>query len=262
LVRGRKGRTISSLFTIVYRLSSVSIVHRLWQSTILFNSRKPAHRPTVILRPAAPALTIRPASIRICIHLRPSTSISQRPCRRPFWPSVSFSLVPATGQALCLCLPSRYKTAAPEPSTLTTTTTTSDTRTSRHHEHYRDHHRDHHRIQSSSTPSTANMSNIDHSRDGETKVPEIVSIVTVCCTLTSTLVILRIVTRAWIVRAFGPDDWVLVVAQVFAVAAAVAIGLGEPPPSSSCHRHRHRHRRLKAQNNTLAWAIMSGPSRT
>ncbi|KAL1893538.1 hypothetical protein Sste5346_006368 [Sporothrix stenoceras] len=67
--------------------------------------------------------------------------------------------------------------------------------------------------------------NIDHSRDGETKVPEIISIVTVCCTLTSTLVILRVITRAWIVRAFGPDDWVLAVAQVLAVAAAVAIGL-------------------------------------
>lgn len=69
------------------------------------------------------------------------------------------------------------------------------------------------------------MSNIDHSLDDQTKVPEIISIVTVCCTLTSTLVILRVVTRAWIVRAFGPDDWVLVVAQVLAVAAAVAIGL-------------------------------------
>lgn len=70
------------------------------------------------------------------------------------------------------------------------------------------------------------MSNIDHSLDGQTKVPEIISIVTVCCFLTSTLVILRVITRAWIVRAFGPDDWVLVVAQVLAIAAGVAIGLG------------------------------------
>lgn len=77
------------------------------------------------------------------------------------------------------------------------------------------------------------MSNIDHSLDDQTKVPEIISIVTVCCTLTSSLVILRAVTRAWIVRAFGPDDWVLVVAQVLTVAAGVAIGLGELSPPLS-----------------------------
>ncbi|KJR90040.1 uncharacterized protein SPSK_06295 [Sporothrix schenckii 1099-18] len=69
------------------------------------------------------------------------------------------------------------------------------------------------------------MSNIDHSRDGESKVTEIIAIITVSCALTSTLVVLRVVTRTFIVRAFGPDDWVLVVAQVLAIAAAVAIGL-------------------------------------
>ncbi|CAK7213596.1 hypothetical protein SBRCBS47491_001859 [Sporothrix bragantina] len=71
----------------------------------------------------------------------------------------------------------------------------------------------------------AEPSNVNHALDGQTKVPEIISIVTVCCSVTSFLVILRLITRAWIVRAFGPDDWVLMVAQVLAVAAAVAIGL-------------------------------------
>lgn len=71
---------------------------------------------------------------------------------------------------------------------------------------------------------------VDHSHDGETKVPEIIAIVTVCCVVTSTLVILRIITRAWIVRAFGPDDWVLAAAQVLTVAEAVAIGLGTFSP--------------------------------
>ncbi|OAA61813.1 hypothetical protein SPI_04672 [Niveomyces insectorum RCEF 264] len=65
----------------------------------------------------------------------------------------------------------------------------------------------------------------DPSLNQQSKVPEIISIVTVCCVVTTTLVTLRVVTRALIVRAFGADDWVLVVAQILAIAAAVAIGL-------------------------------------
>lgn len=70
------------------------------------------------------------------------------------------------------------------------------------------------------------MADINHSLDGESKVPEILAIVTTCCFLTSLFVTLRIFTRSCIVRAFGADDWVLVVAQILAVAAAVTIGLG------------------------------------
>lgn len=92
--------------------------------------------------------------------------------------------------------------------------------------------------------------------DGQTKVPEIISIITVCCVLTSTLVLLRVVTRAWIVRAFGPDDWVLVVAQVLSVAAATAIGLGETRRPGLRGTHTLT---FWPQNSTLAWAATSGP---
>jgi len=54
----------------------------------------------------------------------------------------------------------------------------------------------------------------DHSRDGESKRIEIISILSVCCVVTTTLVALRVITRALIIRAFGIDDWVVVVAQV------------------------------------------------
>ncbi len=54
----------------------------------------------------------------------------------------------------------------------------------------------------------------DHSLDSQSKKTEIVSILPVCCVLTTTLVTLRVITRVYIVRAFGPDDWTVVVAQV------------------------------------------------
>ncbi len=73
------------------------------------------------------------------------------------------------------------------------------------------------------------MATVNHALDGQTKVVEIVSILSVCCTVTTFLVTLRFITRAWIVQAFGADDWVLLVAQVLAIASAVAIGLGRSP---------------------------------
>ncbi len=54
----------------------------------------------------------------------------------------------------------------------------------------------------------------NHALDGQSKVPEIISILTVCSVLTTLLVTLRVITRATLLRAFGADDWIIVVAQV------------------------------------------------
>jgi len=54
----------------------------------------------------------------------------------------------------------------------------------------------------------------DHSRDGESKKVEIITILSACCAVTTTLVVLRVITRARIIRAFGLDDWVVLAAQV------------------------------------------------
>ncbi|KAK3936525.1 integral membrane protein [Diplogelasinospora grovesii] len=73
----------------------------------------------------------------------------------------------------------------------------------------------------------------NHALDGESKKAEIISILSVCCFLSTALVILRVFTRSYVVRAFGPDDWTLVVAQVLALGAALTIfmeqhfGLGQ-----------------------------------
>ena len=55
---------------------------------------------------------------------------------------------------------------------------------------------------------------IDHTRDGESKKVEIITILSVCCAVTTTLVTLRVITRARIINAFGLDDWFIVIAQV------------------------------------------------
>jgi len=75
----------------------------------------------------------------------------------------------------------------------------------------------------------------NHALDSQSKEAEIVGILSACCFITTMLVILRVITRAVIIRSFGPDDWVVVVAQVLAIGAAVIIGLGES--SSATTRH-------------------------
>jgi hypothetical protein len=54
----------------------------------------------------------------------------------------------------------------------------------------------------------------DPAVDAQTKVPEIIAVLTVCCVLTTSVVLLRVMTRCSIVRIFGPDDWTMVMAQV------------------------------------------------
>ena len=54
----------------------------------------------------------------------------------------------------------------------------------------------------------------DHSRDGESKRVEIITILSVCCAVSTILVTLRVITRAHIINAFGLDDWVVAIAQV------------------------------------------------
>lgn len=55
---------------------------------------------------------------------------------------------------------------------------------------------------------------VDPSKNGESKTTLIVSILSVCAVISTSLVALRVYTRAAILKGFGPDDWVLIVAQV------------------------------------------------
>lgn len=55
---------------------------------------------------------------------------------------------------------------------------------------------------------------IDPSRNGDSKITLIVSVLSVCAFISTSLVALRVYTRAAILKGFGLDDWVLIVAQV------------------------------------------------
>jgi len=66
---------------------------------------------------------------------------------------------------------------------------------------------------------------VNHDLDGDTKIPEIIAILSVCCVLTTAIVILRLITRSTIVRIVGVDDWIILVSQIGAIGSAVTIGL-------------------------------------
>ncbi|KDN66580.1 hypothetical protein CSUB01_10139 [Colletotrichum sublineola] len=66
---------------------------------------------------------------------------------------------------------------------------------------------------------------IDHSRDGETRFAEILAILVVGAVLSTLAVALRAFTRLKMLRTFGLDDVIMVVAQILALGTAVAIGL-------------------------------------
>ncbi|KAK1961832.1 hypothetical protein LY78DRAFT_587835 [Colletotrichum sublineola] len=68
---------------------------------------------------------------------------------------------------------------------------------------------------------------IDHSRDGETRFAEILAILVVGAVLSTLAVALRAFTRLKMLRTFGLDDVIMVVAQILALGTAVAIGLEE-----------------------------------
>jgi hypothetical protein len=86
----------------------------------------------------------------------------------------------------------------------------------------------------------------DHSRDGESRVSEIIHILAVTSTLSTLAVLLRCYSRGYLIRSFGADDLVMIPAQVgsqslnersgkevtltillqmLTIASAVAIGL-------------------------------------
>lgn len=67
---------------------------------------------------------------------------------------------------------------------------------------------------------------IDHSLDGQGRGKEIIAILSVFSALSSIVVALRIYTRASILRSFGIDDAIIIVALVLTIGSAVAIGLG------------------------------------
>ncbi|KAK1995315.1 hypothetical protein LX36DRAFT_659770 [Colletotrichum falcatum] len=73
--------------------------------------------------------------------------------------------------------------------------------------------------------AAAESSVIDHSRDGESRFPEILAIVVIGAVLSTLAVALRAFTRLKMLRTFGIDDVLMVVAQVLVLGAAVAIGL-------------------------------------
>lgn len=67
---------------------------------------------------------------------------------------------------------------------------------------------------------------IDHSLDGESRITAIVAILAAGGAITTSVVGLRIYTRAFLLRTFGFEDGFMIAAQTLAIAAAVAIGLG------------------------------------
>jgi hypothetical protein len=67
----------------------------------------------------------------------------------------------------------------------------------------------------------------DDPRNGESRHAEIYAILSIGCALSTIAVGLRSYTRLVILRIFGPDDGVIVAAQVLIIASAVAIGLGK-----------------------------------
>ncbi|KAK1980095.1 hypothetical protein LZ30DRAFT_146319 [Colletotrichum cereale] len=73
--------------------------------------------------------------------------------------------------------------------------------------------------------AAASAAVIDHSRDGETRIAEILAILVVGAVLSTAAVALRAFTRLKMLRTFGADDVIMVVAQVLVLGSAVAIGL-------------------------------------
>ena len=71
----------------------------------------------------------------------------------------------------------------------------------------------------------------DPSLSSQSRVKEIFAILSVFSALSTFVVALRVWTRARILRSFGVDDAVIVVAQVLTIGAAVAEGLGTLPMS-------------------------------
>lgn len=69
----------------------------------------------------------------------------------------------------------------------------------------------------------------DHSLSSQSRVKEIFAILSIFSILSTFVVALRVWTRARILRSFGIDDAVIVVAQVLTIGAAVAEGLGTLP---------------------------------
>lgn len=78
---------------------------------------------------------------------------------------------------------------------------------------------------------------MNHALDGQSQVTFIVSILSLATVISTAVVVLRIFTRARILRTFGLDDAVMGVAQILTIGAAVAIGLGMSlSRSPSCTR--------------------------
>ena len=74
----------------------------------------------------------------------------------------------------------------------------------------------------------------DPAIDAETRKPEIVAILSVFTVVSTLAVALRCHARIFMLRCFGPDDAIMVAAQVLTIASAVAIGLGTFPPWLPC----------------------------
>lgn len=68
--------------------------------------------------------------------------------------------------------------------------------------------------------------NVDHALDGESRVAEIIAILSVGCVITSAVVALRVYTRTCLLRTFGADDAFMIAAQVLAIGTGISIGLG------------------------------------
>lgn len=64
------------------------------------------------------------------------------------------------------------------------------------------------------TQQQASVSTIDHALDGQSRFGEIVAILAVGSVLSTAAVSLRVYTRVKMLRTFGLDDSVMVVAQV------------------------------------------------
>ncbi|KAL2879825.1 hypothetical protein SGCOL_004869 [Colletotrichum sp. CLE4] len=75
------------------------------------------------------------------------------------------------------------------------------------------------------TQQQASVSTIDHALDGQSRFGEIVAILAVGSVLSTAAVSLRVYTRVKMLRTFGLDDSVMVVAQMFLIGSSVAIGL-------------------------------------
>lgn len=68
---------------------------------------------------------------------------------------------------------------------------------------------------------------VDHALDGQSQVAWAVTIIGVACIISTIAVVLRIYTRLRVLPIFGPDDFVMGIAQLITIGAGLAIGLGE-----------------------------------